>query len=692
MGITQAIDKTTLHIHDSRYYTETEIDTLLSGKQDESVIVSSNQTAVNDGYYVNVATATYTDPSPVEGKGFVVFVRNGTATIGGTAYSTAGNIIYRFFHSGGWSNYVTGATNLSYTASPTQGVVVSDTGNDATIPAADGTNAGLFLPAEKTKLAGIAAGAEVNVNADWNAVSGDAQILNKPTLITDHTGLSNIGTNTHAQIDTHIGSTLNPHSVTKAQVGLDQVDNTSDLNKPVSTAVSTALGNKQNTLVSGTNIKTINNTSLLGSGDIAIFTSPEIITTPTGIIYRFTQPTKPTQRAPGVPLGVRDQWENSGDGTEWFWNGTYWVSKNVYPVSIASVYGNSSTPQVIRSDSIPSNKGLLVTELASQIAVLNANPTSTNYWTASVSLSGVSVATLSTQNATSYSHGSTTPNIVIPARSAIPVGGTLTETPLGQTSRQWHGMTTLGTDVYACLNGGDIYKQTNGTGNFVALGQTSRVWAKMTTLGTDVYASEYGGDIYKQTNGAGNFVALGQTSRLWFGMTTLGTDVYASVYGGDIYKQTNGTGNFVALGQTNRDWRGMTTLGTDIYVCVNGGDIYKQTNGTGNFVALGQTNRSWHGMTTLGTDVYAYVNGGDIYKQTNGTGNFVALGQTNRNWHGITTLGTDIYVCVNGGDIYVLTSGGVTSIGHSLEVTLNRFGSVSLPYAAIALKCREIYP
>ena len=35
---------------------------------------------------------------------------------------------------------------------------------------------------EKNKLANIAAGAEVNVNADWNATSGDAQILNKPTL------------------------------------------------------------------------------------------------------------------------------------------------------------------------------------------------------------------------------------------------------------------------------------------------------------------------------------------------------------------------------------------------------------------------------------------------------------------------------------------------------------------------------
>lgn len=44
------------------------------------------------------------------------------------------------------------------------------------------TNA--FTDAEKTKLTGIASGAEVNVNADWNATTGDAQILNKPTLAT----------------------------------------------------------------------------------------------------------------------------------------------------------------------------------------------------------------------------------------------------------------------------------------------------------------------------------------------------------------------------------------------------------------------------------------------------------------------------------------------------------------------------
>ena len=39
-----------------------------------------------------------------------------------------------------------------------------------------------YTTTEKSKLAGIAAGAEVNVNADWNATSGDAQILNKPVI------------------------------------------------------------------------------------------------------------------------------------------------------------------------------------------------------------------------------------------------------------------------------------------------------------------------------------------------------------------------------------------------------------------------------------------------------------------------------------------------------------------------------
>ena len=65
-------------------------------------------------------------------------------------------------------------------------------------------NTNAFTDAEKTKLSGIAAGAEVNVNADWNAISGDAQILNKPTTITsaEQTKLGHISVTQAVDLDT----------------------------------------------------------------------------------------------------------------------------------------------------------------------------------------------------------------------------------------------------------------------------------------------------------------------------------------------------------------------------------------------------------------------------------------------------------------------------------------------------------
>jgi hypothetical protein len=56
----------------------------------------------------------------------------------------------------------------------------------------------------------------------------------------------------------------------KSSLALNNVDNTTDANKPVSSATQSALNSKQDTLVSGTNIKTVNGTSVLGSGNIAI--------------------------------------------------------------------------------------------------------------------------------------------------------------------------------------------------------------------------------------------------------------------------------------------------------------------------------------------------------------------------------------------------------------------------------------
>ena len=56
-------------------------------------------------------------------------------------------------------------------------------------------------------------------------------------------------------INNHIADKTNPHEVTKAQVGLGNVDNTSDLNKPISTATQTALNGISGNLTDETNAR-----------------------------------------------------------------------------------------------------------------------------------------------------------------------------------------------------------------------------------------------------------------------------------------------------------------------------------------------------------------------------------------------------------------------------------------------------
>jgi len=86
----------------------------------------------------------------------------------------------------------------------------------------------------------------------------------------------------------------------RTAVGLGNVNNTSDANKPISSATQTALDAKQATLVSGTTIKTVNGTSILGSGNIAISGGGGSVTvlgasdpipggTPNGLIVRLPE-------------------------------------------------------------------------------------------------------------------------------------------------------------------------------------------------------------------------------------------------------------------------------------------------------------------------------------------------------------------------------------------------------------------
>lgn len=92
----------------------------------------------------------------------------------------------------------------------------SDSEDSHTINAATTSQAGVMTSADKTKLNGLKD--QAGITSDIDAVQ--------------------------TNLETHINNKSNPHEVTKDQVGLGNVDNTSDANKPISNATQTALNGK----------------------------------------------------------------------------------------------------------------------------------------------------------------------------------------------------------------------------------------------------------------------------------------------------------------------------------------------------------------------------------------------------------------------------------------------------------------
>lgn len=88
--------------------------------------------------------------------------------------------------------------------------------NTLTITSATTSQAGLMSSSDKTKLDGLKD--QAGITSDINAVQ--------------------------TNLETHINNKSNPHEVNKDQVGLGNVDNTSDANKPISNATQTALNGK----------------------------------------------------------------------------------------------------------------------------------------------------------------------------------------------------------------------------------------------------------------------------------------------------------------------------------------------------------------------------------------------------------------------------------------------------------------
>ena len=64
-----------------------------------------------------------------------------------------------------------------------------------------------------------------------------------------------VDTVSSSQLENHTSDHNNPHQVTKAQVGLDRVDNTNDAEKPISDATQVALNLKANQITTYTKVQ-----------------------------------------------------------------------------------------------------------------------------------------------------------------------------------------------------------------------------------------------------------------------------------------------------------------------------------------------------------------------------------------------------------------------------------------------------
>lgn len=115
-------------------------------------------------------------------------------------------------------------------------------GTDVYLPisAATKTTAGVMTAADKTNLDNTVQGLADEITNRTNAINALRTELK--TYVDDL--IADTGSDVTAletKVNNHIANKSNPHAVTKTQVGLGNVNNTSDANKPVSTAQATAI-------------------------------------------------------------------------------------------------------------------------------------------------------------------------------------------------------------------------------------------------------------------------------------------------------------------------------------------------------------------------------------------------------------------------------------------------------------------
>lgn len=210
-----------------------------------------------------------------------------------------------------------------------------------------------YTTAEKNKLAGIASGAEVNVQSDWNqtTTSADDYIKNKPSIpsktsdITNDSGfitLSDLPEGVAPSTTTPVmdgtaatgsenafarGDHVHPSDSTK----VDKVNGKGLSTNDYTTAEQTKLAG----IAAGAEVNVVTNASSSGSGaaetvtvskgstNYVMYSKNAIDQKLVGAMnYKGTKAT--TSALPSTGNAQGDVWHVTADGSEWAWNGSAW--------------------------------------------------------------------------------------------------------------------------------------------------------------------------------------------------------------------------------------------------------------------------------------------------------------------------------------------------------------------------------
>ena len=440
------------------------------------------------------------------------------------------------------------------------------------------------------------------------------------------------------------------------------------------------LSDKQDTLVSGTNIKTINNTTILGSGNIDTTELPS--QTSNSGKFLTTDGTDPSWGT--VPATVAVEWFTYGTSTSAQIEAAYQAGKQclVY-------YSNRVYNLIYRSSATSHTFGYVWGSTTYRVACSSDSWTNTSVSnqaqiTASGILKGAGSGTVSAATAgTDYLAPPSSPssgNVLTYNGSAWVASAVPTELP-SQTSQSGKFLTTDGSAVSWADTPTEIPSQTSHSGEFLTTNGTALSWG--TPSG--------GGSLPDQTGHSGDILTTNGTTASWMDTAAASTvsidsaptlnstnlvtsgGVYTAISGIDaLPSQTGQSGKFLTTNGSAASWDNAPT------------ELPTQTGNSGKFLTTNGSAVSWADTPT------------ELPTQTGNSGKYLTTNGSSVSWAAISSGGMYYAVC----DTSAATAqkeiavSGITELtaGLSIRVQFANANTISNPTLKVnSLDAKAIY-